>query len=144
MKKYINGKKYDTEATECVGIWDNGCYGRDFQRCSERLYRKRTGEFFLHGEGGPMSKYAVSIGDNNWSGSEQIIPLSWDAAREWAESHLSGDEYEEIFGEIEEDESRVHLNLSLSASTVEKAKRDAQKRGMMLSPYIESLVNAVD
>lgn len=32
----------------------------------------------------------------------KIIPLSIEEAKEWAEENLSGDEYEYIFGEVEE------------------------------------------
>lgn len=140
MKKIINGKVYDTESAKLIGEWDNGRYGRDFGRCAEDLYQKRTGEFFLHGGGGPMSKYAVSHGDNEWSGGEKIIPLSYDAAREWAESHLPAEEYEAIFGAVQEDDSRVTITLSLSASSVELAKRAAAQAGISLSSYIEGLI----
>ncbi|MGN0362950.1 MAG: hypothetical protein ACI4ET_08945 [Bilifractor sp.] len=101
MKKIINGKKYDTDTAECVGYWSNGYNYGDFQRAEERLFRKKTGEFFLQGEGGPMSSYAESY-DNETSGGNEIIPLSEGEAKEWAEKHLDGDEYEDIFGEVEE------------------------------------------
>lgn len=64
MKKILGGKKYDTETARVVGTYGNGSSG--FGACSETLYRKRTGEFFLYGEGGPMSKYGVAYGDNEW------------------------------------------------------------------------------
>src|SRR5690606_41772958 len=48
----------------------------DFRFWSEELYRKKTGEFFLYGEGGPASKYGRKIEQNTWSGGEQIIPLT--------------------------------------------------------------------
>jgi hypothetical protein len=140
MKKIINGKKYDTETATAVGEWDNGCYGRDFQRCSETLYRKRTGEFFLYGEGDPMSKYAVSCGNNEWCGGEQITPLTYSAAQQWAETHLGGDEYESIFGEVSEDDTRTQLSVSLSVAAVERAKRAAAQAGMSVSAYIETLL----
>ena len=63
MKKIINGKVYDTETAQVLGSWSN-MSDRSFERIDETLYRKRTGEFFLHGEGGPMSRYAVQIGQN--------------------------------------------------------------------------------
>ena len=62
MKKIINGKKYDTDTAQELASWDNGGGWRDFHHCEETLYRKKTGEFFLFGEGGPMTKYAVSTG----------------------------------------------------------------------------------
>ena len=101
MKKIINGKKYDTDTAKAVGTWDNGRSGRDFSHCAETLYRKRTGEYFLYGVGGPMSKYSQSNG-NTTSGGEDIRPLTEAEARKWAEEKLTAGEYEEIFGEVEE------------------------------------------
>ena len=63
---------------------------------------KKTGEFFLYGEGGAMSKYTKSCGDNSWTGAEEIIPMTEEEARKWVEKHGDGDDYEEIFGEVEE------------------------------------------
>jgi hypothetical protein len=77
-------------------------YG-NFSQFSETLYRKKTGEFFLYGEGGPMTKYAVAEGSNSWRGGSRIMPLSFHEAREWAEEHLSGEEYEAIFGKVVEE-----------------------------------------
>ena len=87
-----------------------------------------------------MSKYSVSRGNNNWSGGEQIIPLSWQSAREWAEEHLDGDQYETIFGAVEEDDSRETVTYSLSKSAAEKARREASKVGVSASAYIETLI----
>ncbi|MDD6445059.1 MAG: hypothetical protein PUF81_04360 [Lachnospiraceae bacterium] len=101
MKKIINGKKYDTETAECMGSWENGYGHNDFKSVEESLYRKKTGEFFLYGEGGAMSIYAESYGDTT-CGGEKIIPLTEDEAKEWAENHLDGDTYEDIFGPVEE------------------------------------------
>lgn len=140
MKKIINNKVYDTRTAECVGEWSNGCYTNDFNYCSEDLYRKRTGEFFLHGDGGAMSKYAVSSGNGNWGGGEKIIPLTYDAAQEWAQEHLSGEEYEAIFGEVVEDESRSSVTVYMSTAAIERAKRAASQSAMSLSAYIESLI----
>lgn len=102
MKKVINGKMYNTETAKKVGSWGNEYYYNDFRWCAEELYKKKTGEFFLHGNGGAMSKYSVSCGQNSWSGGEEIIPMTDSEAKEWAEKHLDADEYEEIFGEVEE------------------------------------------
>lgn len=139
MKKIINNKVYDTNKATEIGTWESGRWG-DLDHVAETLYQKRTGEFFLHGEGGPQTKYAMSVGQGNWSGSEQIIPLAWENAREWAESHLEAEAYEKAFGEVAEDESRTTVTLSLSAGAVETAKRAAAQAGVSLSAYIESLI----
>ena len=100
MKKILGGKKYNTETAHRVGGHCNGNTG--FGACSETLYRKRTGEYFLYGEGGPMSRYARMCGDNTWGYGQEIQPLTVDEAKEWAEEHLDADKYEQEFGEVEE------------------------------------------
>lgn len=104
------------------------------------MYQKRTGEFFLFGRGGPASKYAQAQKNNGWSNGEKLIPLTWDAAREWAEGHMSAEEYESAFGAVVEDNSRTVVTMSLSVSAVERAKRAAAQAGLSLSAYIESLI----
>lgn len=99
MKKIINRKLYDTDTAKAIGSWTNNYTG--FHAESERLYRKKTGEYFLYGSGGPMSKYAVSI-ENGTSGSSKIIPLSENEAKDWAEEHLTADKYIAVFGNVEE------------------------------------------
>ena len=101
MKKIIKGKTYNTETAQERGYWDNGFSSRDYKWYCETLYQKKTGEFFLHGEGGPASRYAEPIGNMRTSG-ERIIPMTYEEASEWAERKLDGDSYEEIFGTIEE------------------------------------------
>lgn len=141
MKKIINGKRYDTETAKEVAC-DSYLYPRDFNYWSETLYRKNTGEYFLYGEGGPMSKYAESTGQNQWTGGERIIPLSLEAAKEWAEKHLDGAEYEEIFGAVEEDESKKVVTFSLPESVIELIKQGSQNRKMTLSDYVAEAVKA--
>lgn len=139
MKKIINGKMYNTSTAKQMGEWWNRNSGLDYIR--ETLFRKRTGEFFLHGEGGARTKYAKRTGSNFWEGSEEIMQLSWDEARDWAEEHLTADEYEEIFGEISEDETKQILTLSLSAASIERGRRAAAKAGINISAFIEMLLN---
>lgn len=139
MKKIINGKVYDTEKAQEIGIWDNGSYGC-FDSIQETLYCKRTGELFIHGVGGASTKYAECRAGDGWTGGSKIIPLTWDAAREWAEEHLDADAYQQIFGEVVEDDSRTVVTLSLSTSALERAKRAAAQAGVSLSAYIDSLV----
>lgn len=58
-------------------------------------------QWFLYGDGGALSKYSDSYGGNSW-GIEKIIPFSESEAKEWAEEYLSAEEYEELFGSVEE------------------------------------------
>ena len=143
MKKIISGKRYDTEKAEFIGS-DSYSDSRDSQHWTEELYRKRNGEFFLHGEGGPMTKYAVSCGQNEWKGGEKIIPLGLNAAREWAEEHLDAKDYEKFFGVIPdgEDDGKMTWTLRISPSAVERVRREASKSGKKLSEVVEEALTA--
>ena len=140
MKQIIKNRKYDTDTARECGSWSDGKSWRDFSHIEETLYCKRTGEYFLYGNGGAASKYAVSAGQNCWSGGSQLIPLSYESAREWADEHLSVDAYEAEFGEVKEDDSAATLILSLNVSTVETIRRRAREQGMSVSGYIASLI----
>ena len=140
MKKIIDGKKYDTETAREVGYWSNNRSYSDFSYCSETLYQKRTGEFFLFGDGGAMSRYAESCGQNEWTGGSHIEPLTYKAAQKWAEEHLDADEYEAIFGEVPEDNSTTVISIRLPADAAETARRAAAKEGIGIGEYITRLI----
>ena len=131
MKKVIKGKLYDTETAKQVGRYDNGKFTNDFGYFSEDLYLKKTGEFFLDGFGGAFTKY---------DGIETITPISYEEAQAWAEEHLDGDEYLSIFGEPEEDDSKVALNIYIKADVAKKLKTEAAKQGKSVGEIIESLM----
>ncbi len=101
MKQIINGKTYNTETAECVASYYSRI-GDRLYNLTEYLYKKKDGEMFLEGEGGPMTEYAVQIDSNNWSGSTRLIPLSANEAKDWVEKHCSADVYIQLFGEPEE------------------------------------------
>lgn len=142
MKKIIKNKVYDTETAKKIGSTSYGESSRDFSHWSQVLYRKKTGEYFLYGEGGPMSRYAKSCGQNNWSGSEALEPVSYENARAWAEEYMDADAYQDEFGEVAEDDSRTQLCISLSADLAEKARKRSAAAEMSLSAYIASLISA--
>lgn len=137
MKKIINGKLYNTDTAKRLGEWVNDIPD-NLHWVSETLYQKQRGEFFLHGEGGPSSKYAKSIGQGSWSSGEKIIPLSYDAAQAWAEEYLDANAYQAAFGPVEEDDSTVRRLISMPASVEERIKREAAQAGMSFSAYIVS------
>lgn len=139
MRKIINHKRYDTDTAEFIGSASWG-EPRGFTEVEEDLYRKRTGEFFLHGEGGPMSKYAESRGQNEWSGSSQIIPLSYESAQQWAEKNLSGEEYESIFGPVDDSGDDVMLGVRVSARAKSLLDAAVSKGDGTQAAIIDSLI----
>ena len=140
MKRIINQKRYNTEKAEKVGEYWNGLSKSDFGHITETLYRKRTGEFFLHGVGGANTKYAKAVGTNCWQGDERLMPLEFETARKWAEKHLDADQYEEIFGAVTEDDSRKVVTLSLTMTAIEKLKKATSKLGMTQSDIVDMLI----
>ena len=134
MKKIINGKRYNTDTATLIGSTGHG-YPGDFEYWAEELYLKKTGEFFLYGEGGPMSKYSRRIGDNEWSGGEEIRPLSLKEAQEWAEEHLNAEEYEQVFGKIEENKSQISTWI---ADSVKVDADRLREKGYTLADIFEA------
>lgn len=103
MKAIIDGKVYNTETAECIGTHWNGCSTSDFDYLSEGLYVTKKGAYFVSGEGGARSKYAVSYGSNSVGGGERIVPLTKEEAFEWAQEHLAPEDIEEHFGDLIEE-----------------------------------------
>ena len=134
MNKVINGKRYDTETAQFIGEWANTYNYSDWSYKCEELYRKKTGEFFLYGKGGPMSEYAVPSGNNNWSGSSKIIPLTIDEAKKWVEKNLSADDYEKLF-EIEE-KGNIAFSLLIPENLYNKLKNESEKTNESMKDII--------
>jgi len=101
MKKIIDGLRYDTEKAIEIGSAGEG-YAGDLQQWEATLYKTpRSGRFFVAGSGGPMSRFAQSVGQNQWSGGSDLIPMSVEEARGWAEKYLDADAVERHF-EVED------------------------------------------
>lgn len=139
MKKIINQKRYDTDTAIKVGRLDNDALPNDFNYCAETLYRKKTGEYFLHCEGNANSKYG------KWSGNiggwgEQIQPLSYPQAQAWAEKNLDFDTYESEFGALEDNGETEVLSISLPKHIAEKFRRTAAQKSITLGELLSILL----
>jgi hypothetical protein len=102
MIKIINGKRYDTEKAKCIADYSNGCISDIFHYYHEALYVTSKGNYFIHGAGGAMSKYSVSVGSNQYEGSQDIIPMSHYEAFVWAQGHATPEALEHFSDLIEE------------------------------------------
>jgi hypothetical protein len=104
MKAIINGKRYDTETATCVAGDSGGQGKRDFRWYDEDLYLTKKGNWFLAGEGGPMSRWAEpGAGQNEVTSGEGIVPLTKQEAREWLERAEKWDCIEKYFGNAVQD-----------------------------------------
>lgn len=108
MKKIIHGKMYDTETARLIKAEDS-------DSMYPSLYRKRTGEYFLGGEG--------------------IEPLTYAQAKEWAEIAMTAEEYETEFGKVTEGEL-AHLHISLPADVADRIRKTAAQEGISVSECI--------
>lgn len=112
MKKVIEGRMYNTDTAKCIAEIDNypDFYYCDYGYECERLYLKKTGEYFATYTGNKFNpceqefEYREAGEEHNGGPtafSVYIAPLCEHEAKRWAEK-LSAEEYEEIFGEVEE------------------------------------------
>ena len=93
---------WDTATAEKLAVWSNGFGVGDLRTCSEALYRTGNGSHFIHGQGGPMTRWARSVGDGTRGGEGVLIcGADCETAEEWAEARLAAAEYERIFGPVE-------------------------------------------
>lgn len=69
-----------------------------------------------------------------------IIPLDFDAARDWAEKNLDADDYLKYFEVDPEEDSAIRMTVYLPASLVDKVKLDASQAGETLSAYVQQIL----
>lgn len=130
MKKIIEGKKYDTDTSTLVAEWEADFLANDFNWYMEQLYKKRTGEYFVYGEGNGASRYARTVGLHGGTWGCTIIPVSYDDARAWLEEKGTVDEYEAEFGEVSEDDAEsVVLSVRVSPAAKTALDRLAAQTG---------------
>ena len=75
MKKVIKGAVCDTETATKIGSCDHDITDH-LHWWSETLYRTKSGRYFVHGEGGPASRYSTADSDGRWKSGEQINVIS--------------------------------------------------------------------
>ena len=136
MKKVIKGRVYCTETAKYLGNWSNTANSRDFAWTSETLYRTKSGQYFLHCEGGPLSRYGYSCG-NQGGYDEHIEVLSIDQAKQWAEENLNGDEYIKAFGTPDEE---ARPTISISAESKLKLDEMQSRSGKQQIQIVEELI----
>lgn len=104
MKKIIDGIRYDTDSANLIGLAESSTPQSDFRYWHEALYTgKRSGRFFLHGRGGPMTQWGKTTDGNARTGGEGIKPLSPEQALAWCENCLDGTDWQHHFKTMIED-----------------------------------------
>ena len=121
MKKVISGVLCDTDTAKVLGEYEYDCKS-SFHWYTERLYRTKSGKYFLHGEGHAASPYAKKVAQSEWAPGEAIKLLPPEAARQWAEDHLDAGEYIAAFG-VPEEMSSVLIADETKTKLVELKRR---------------------
>jgi len=138
MKKVIKNSVYDTETATELADCDNGYPVNDLYFYRERLYKTKSGKYFLHGEGGGNSRYGEWHGNSGGPG-EKIMPMTYDEETEWAQNSLEGDEYIKIFGEPEECRQTLS-GFVLSETAKAKLDRMRSETGESMSSIVDRLI----
>lgn len=137
-RKLIKGIQYDIDsATEIAEISSP----KDDQTDSfmERLYRKRSGEYFVYGVGGARTRYAKRDGAS-WTAGWDIIPQSYEDARKWAKSNLSWRRYQDLFGTVRESGETVVVTLHIDRSAKQLLAREASRSRRTMSGVAQNLI----
>jgi hypothetical protein len=137
MYKVIHGKKYNTDTAKLLGTWRAEVSSTDYKYFEEYLYRTKSGNFFIYGEGGPDSPYRQQVEYNTWKGSESIIPISFEQAKIWAEEHLDSDEYKAIFGSVK---LASNATLTISAGALKRLRQIQSQSGKTLKAIIDEML----
>ena len=137
MKKVINGKVYDTSKAKLIAEAHHpDCIeyatGKGLQQW---LYQKKSGEFFVHADGAAIELQNV-LPSGEYRPGKSIYPLTYQQAQRWAERELTAEQWESIFGDPEDDDTQVSVNLSMTAKAANTLKQNAARAGMTVSAYI--------
>ena len=89
MKRIIDGKRYDTQTATAIASDQGGGGKTDFSHWHETLYRTQNGAWFIHGQGGAMSRWSEPAYPNGRQGGEGILPLTDELAQEWLTVHAN-------------------------------------------------------
>lgn len=133
MKKIIQGKKYDTETATLVAACQNLSDETNIDYQHKALYKKRTGEYFVAVTGCERYRDRLS----------EVIPVSYDEARSFAERWMDADEWEREFGEVSEDDGDVAVTVRVPASAKTALDRECSKTGESRSAIVARLLGAL-
>ena len=138
MEKIINGKRYNTETAELIAEREENV--GSFDHIHEELYRKRTGEFFISGEGGARTAYARRIEQNTWTNGCALVPITDEEAKAWLEKYADAETYERCFAVDEEDDRLVRLSVDITQEDSEKLRAYARRGGKSVADVVRMMI----
>lgn len=151
MKDRIGTLSYNTETAKKIGEYSSDLPTNDFGYYKETLYKKRTGEYFLAGYGGPKRNYFEIVnGKKVMQSSSTIKPLTFNQAKQWHQDFILDSDYEDkketekvYHREFEpniNDKKTVKASLTLTVGAKRKLERIAAKQHISQSQVVENLI----
>ena len=137
MKKVVQGVLCDTDTAKVLGEYEHE-YKSSLHWYTERLYRTKSGKYFIYGEGHAASPYAKKVAQSEWAPGEAIKLIPPEVARLWAEEHLDAGEYIAAFGEPEEDGEPVVLTID--SATKRRLDRMKEATGKSIKQLVAEAV----
>ena len=135
MKRIIDGKVYNTDTAEIVDKYEYGLPG-DLDYVDEALYRKRkTGEFFLAGEGGPRTIFGRYDGMGTYHGGEGIVRVTYEQAQNLVRERSKPEVYEKFFAVVDKTGRRV-VSLNLTEEAAKRLRDASEKSGRSMSELV--------
>ena len=140
MKKIIEGRVYNTETAKLLGEFSYS-NRRDFNYFSEKLYRTKSGAYFLYGEG--PGQQILQAGRAKQMDRRRGDPRYVTTRQEHGQRNILTPINTQIFGEPEEaGDERVALNLTISATTKAKLEKMREDTGKSMSQIVEDMILA--
>lgn len=91
-------KRYNLETALFIGEYSPDSPKNDYHYFEESLYWQNTGEFFLAGKGGAMTRYNAILEDGSMCSGARSIPLTKRQAQNWVAEHCDKNTYITLFG----------------------------------------------
>ena len=100
----------------------------------ERLQRTKAGYYFVYSHGGSNTRYASRVG-KEWKDDASILPLTREEADDWAQKHLTAEEWEAEFGAPAKGSMRT-ISVSIPEATYRFIRDQAAEQGMSMGDVI--------
>lgn len=130
MYTVIKNKVYDTKTARQIAKCE-------YESITETLYRKQTGEYFLH-------LYDEAAGDDDkragWKGKEKIAPYDFETARAWAELSLDKEHYAKLFEGTTDETDTVAMTVKMKKASAAKLRKLQSETGESVSDLLERAV----
>lgn len=129
MRRIINNLIYDTDKAKFVGEEVHKEPDSDIV-VSQKLYRKKTGEYFFHLE--------VHAGTFDHS---EIMPVSYSIARSWAFNYAEIPVFSKEFQTQTDPGSTSTAGFTVSATVMQALREEARERKMSLSSLVGEILS---